>query len=181
MKKALKWTLIPLVLVIVVAAVGVVGFKRHNQNSAANVAVAPQQGYRMPPFTLTEYPDNKTMNTNDLIGKPIFINFWTSWCTYCRLEAPDIVKAYKQYGNQVVFLSVNVTAQDSMTDMEQFIKYFKMTWPVALDTTGSVAEEYKIIGFPTSFFVNRQGVIDSVNVGAISGDSLNAELRRISQ
>ncbi|WP_367305545.1 TlpA family protein disulfide reductase, partial [Alicyclobacillus acidocaldarius] len=111
----------------------------------------------------------------------IFINFWTSWCVYCKLETPDIVQAYKQYGDKVVFLSINVTAQDSMADMEQFVKQYGITWPVALDTKGTVMNEYGIIGFPTSFFVNRQGMIVATNVGAISKENLMAELERISK
>nr|WP_242549445.1 TlpA disulfide reductase family protein [Alicyclobacillus mali (ex Roth et al. 2021)] len=135
----------------------------------------------MPPIKLQEYPDNQTIDTDKLRGKPIFINFWTSWCVYCKLETPDIVQAYKQYGDKVVFLSINVTAQDSMADMEQFVKQYGITWPVALDTKGTVMNEYGIIGFPTSFFVNRQGMIVATNVGAISKENLMAELERISK
>lgn len=178
MKKA-KWVVVGIGGLALVAGVMLAGYKGQTTTVGSAVAAAPQQGYRMPPFTLTEYPDNKTLSTQDLIGKPIFINFWTSWCTYCQLESPDLVKAYKKYGNKVVFLSVNVTAQDKMQDVIQFFKNYGMTWPVQLDETGQVAQEYKIVGFPTSFFVNRQGLITDVNVGAISPDNLDAQLRGI--
>jgi len=181
MKKSVKWMLIAVVMVAMVLAVGRVGLKRQHQSTTSDIASAPQQGYRMPPFTLTEYPNNKIVNTNDLMGKPIFINFWASWCPPCQMETPDIVKAYKQYGNQVVFLSVNVTSQDKIPDALKFIKDFGITWPVALDQTGRIMQKYEVIGFPTSFFVNRKGIIDNVNVGAISTEGLNAELKRISE
>ncbi|WP_067620432.1 TlpA family protein disulfide reductase [Alicyclobacillus acidiphilus] len=181
MKKPLKWTLLSVVIGALIVGVGMVGFKKQSPEAAANVPVAPQQGYRMPPFTLTEYPDNKTIDTKDLIGKPIFINIWASWCPPCQEETPDIVKAYKQYGSKVVFLSVNATSQDNMPDVEQFIKHYGITWPVALDKNGEVLQEYNIVGFPTSFFVNRQGIITDVNVGLITAQNLNDQLQRITE
>ncbi|SFV05962.1 TlpA family protein disulfide reductase [Alicyclobacillus macrosporangiidus] len=193
MKKAHKWLAIGTSTALLIAIVGTVTLKQNSLAAsptaasangapgASSVAVAPQTGYKMPPIKLQEYPDNQTIDTDKLRGKPIFINFWTSWCVYCKLETPDIVQAYKQYGDKVVFLSVNVTAQDSMADMEQFVKQYGITWPVALDTTGTVMNEYNIIGFPTSFFVNRQGMIVATNVGAISKENLMAELERISK
>ncbi|ACV58144.1 TlpA family protein disulfide reductase [Alicyclobacillus acidocaldarius] len=193
MKKPLKWLWVGTGAALLIAVVGTVTLKQNSlvassiassANAApgvSSVAVAPQTGYRMPPFKLQEYPDNQTIDTEKQIGKPIFINFWTSWCIYCKLETPYIVQAYKQYGDKVVFLSVNVTAQDSMADMEQFVKQYGITWPVALDTKGTVTNEYGVIGLPTSFFVNRQGVIVATNVGAISKENLMAELERISK
>ncbi|WP_206915819.1 TlpA family protein disulfide reductase [Alicyclobacillus suci] len=181
MKKSVKWTFITVAVVAMATAVGGLGLKHQSQGTEANVAAAPQQGYRMPPFTLTEYLDNKIVNTSELVDKPIFINIWASWCPPCNEETPDIVRAYKQYGSKVVFLSVNATSQDNMTDVEQFIQHYGITWPVALDKTGSVLKEYRVVGFPTSLFVNRQGIITNVNLGLITAQNLNDQLQRISQ
>ncbi len=177
MRRPIKWTLITVIFLGLVFVVGGIGLHQQNKTAVATVASAPQKGYRMPQFSVAEYPGNKTINTNGLIGKPIFINFWASWCPPCQMETPDIVKAYKQFGDKVVFLSVNMTSQDKMDSMEQFVKHYGITWPVALDKTGSVMQKYNIVGFPTSIFVNRQGIITDVNVGLITAENLNSQLK----
>ncbi|GGI96667.1 thioredoxin [Alicyclobacillus cellulosilyticus] len=146
---------------------------------AASVTAAPQTGHKMPPFTLPAYPDHKTISTDSLAGKPIFINFWTSWCDYCKQEMPDLVKAYQKFGDKVEFLSINGTSMDSVADVKRFVQDYGIVWPVALDTKGIVMNEYHILGFPTSFFVNRQGIIVGVNQGMVSKDQLMTELERI--
>ncbi|QQE78455.1 TlpA disulfide reductase family protein [Alicyclobacillus sp. SO9] len=178
MKKVYKWTLIGIFMVVLGIGVAYAGTQR-SRGETSSVAEAPKTGYKMPAFTLKEYPDNKPVSTDSLQGKPIFINFWTSWCTYCRLETPDIVKAYQKYGKQVVFLSVNITSEDSVQAMANFVHQYGMTWPVALDRSGKVSKEYQVVGIPTSFFVSRQGIIVAKNVGSLSAGTLNADLKRI--
>ena len=146
---------------------------------AADTA-APRAGFLMPAFQLTEYPSGRTISSKDLIGKPVFINFWTSWCTYCRLETPDLVKAHQKYGDKVTFLSVNVASQDDRQAMAKFVQQYHMTWTIGLDTAGEAVKTYQVLGYPTSFFVNRQGVIVDVNVGALSAANMETQLERIS-
>lgn len=182
MNKWLKWSLIGLILIGSVSFTAWSGESRSIvAASTTALAVAPQIGYRMPAFTLPELGSNASISTATLTGKPIFINFWTSWCTYCRLEAPDIQKAYQKYGNKVVFLSINVTSEDSMPAIEGFVKQFGVTWQVPLDTTGSTAQKYQVIAFPTSFFVDTSGVIEDKVVGSLSPGTLNADLEAISK
>ena len=181
-KKRIKWSAISVIFIGSVLFTAWVG-ENHTTNaaSAKTLTAAPQIGYRMPPFTLPILGSNKSISTKNLVGKAVFVNFWTSWCTYCRLEAPDIEKAYKKYGNKVVFLSVNVTSQDSMPAIKAFVQQFGVTWRVPLDTTGAITQKYQIIAFPTSFFVNKSGLIEDKVVGALSPGTLNADLEAISK
>lgn len=182
MNKRIKWLLIGLVFIGSVSFTAWAGrSKTIDAASVSTLTAAPQIDYRMPAFTLTELGSNSSISTSALVGKPVFINFWTSWCTYCRLEAPDIQKAYTKYGKKVVFLSINVTSQDSMSAIEGFVKQYGVTWQVPLDTTGSVARKYQIIAYPTSFFVDKSGVIQDKVVGSLSPGTLNADLEAISK
>lgn len=181
MRKSVKWSFLTLGTVALVAIVVRSGPRDESVQSASHLAAAPTTGYRLPTFTLAQYPGNQTISTTDFAGKPVFINFWASWCTYCKLESPDLVQAYKKYGHQVLFVSIDATAQDSPVDMARFVQHYDITWPVALDTTGQVMQDYSVVGLPTSFFVNRAGVIVDAHAGAISAADLDAELRRISQ
>lgn len=174
MSKSMKLAFIAVAILLIVVVIGRIGF------AGPQVVAAPLKGYRMPPFTLTEYPSGKTVDTSNFGGKPIFVNFWASWCPPCNAETPDIVKAYQQYGSKVVFLSVNVTSQDSVAGMKKFVAKYGIRFPVALDKQGEVMNLYRVLSFPTSFFVNRRGVIVDIADGQLSARELNTELQKIS-
>lgn len=179
MRKSFKWIIISAASILLGLFASWIGLKKQDHVVATSAAAIPRQGYRMPPITLTEYPDNKTIRTADLVGKPVFINFWASWCPPCKQETPDIVEAYKRYGNQVVFLSVNATSEDTMSAMKKFVKDYGIVWPVVLDKEGGALNTYKVVGLPTSVFVNRHGIITNIHMGLISSQNLNANLQEI--
>jgi cytochrome c biogenesis protein CcmG, thiol:disulfide interchange protein DsbE len=179
MRKSFKWIIVSVASILLGLFASWIGFKKQVHVASTTAAAIPRQGYRMPSITLTEYPDNKTIRTDDLVGKPVFINFWASWCSPCKQETPDIVKAYKRYGNQVVFLSVNATSEDTMSAMEKFVKDYSIVWHVVLDKKGSALNTYNVLGLPTSVFVNRQGIITNVHLGLISNQNLNTNLQEI--
>ena len=100
-------------------------------------------------------------------GKVVVVNFWATWCLPCREETPALEKAYEQYKDSgMVILGVNLTDQDSISEVESFVQEFKLTYPILLDRDGTVSNSlYQIRGLPTTFFVNREGIIRTVVVG----------------
>lgn len=87
---------------------------------------------------------------------------------------PDLVAAYENNkGEGFVLLGVNLTFLDSLADVRAFVEEFHMTFPVLLDSTGEVAEiQYRLISLPMSVFVNRQGVIQRIHIGAMGADQI---------
>lgn len=151
------------------------------KSSKQTIGTAPLTGYRIPLFSLPSFPDNKPISLANYQGKPILINVWASWCPPCQAETPDLVKAYAKYGNKVQFVGVNLTSQDSLPDVTAFIAKYGIKYPIALDTKGTVAQQYQTQAIPTSFFVNRQGVIVERYVGAMTPQVLEKDLQKISQ
>jgi len=79
---------------------------------------------------------------------------------------PALENAYEQYKDSgVVILGLNVTNQDSEKDIPPFVKEFGLTFPILLDRDGSVSTLYQLRGLPTTYFVNREGIIRTVVVG----------------
>ena len=127
---------------------------------------SPREGFLAPDFTLDSLDGNK-VTLSELRGKVIVVNFWATWCLPCREETPALEKSYEQYkASGVVILGVNMTNQDVVSEVESFVQEFRLTYPILLDRDGSVSNTlYQVRGLPTTFFVNREGVIRTVLVG----------------
>ena len=127
---------------------------------------SPREGFLAPDFTLDSLDGNK-VTLSELRGKVIVVNFWATWCLPCREETPALEKSYEQYkASGVIILGVNMTNQDVVSEVESFVQEFRLTYPILLDRDGSVSNTlYQVRGLPTTFFVNREGVIRTVLVG----------------
>lgn len=173
MKKSWKRTLI-----IVCVALSIGGVTVFNNKAASNNSVVPLVGYRVPPYSLARFPNKQSISLADYQGKPLFINFWASWCPPCQQESPDLVKAYAKYGNKVQFIGVNLTQQDSLSNVSAFLTKYGIKYPIGLDVQEKVAQEYQVTGIPASFFVNSRGIIVAHYVGAIPLQMLEDDLQR---
>ena len=127
---------------------------------------SPREGFLAPDFTLDSLDGNK-VTLSELRGKVLVVNFWATWCLPCREETPALEKSYEQYkASGVIILGVNMTNQDVVSEVESFVQEFRLTYPILLDRDGSVSNTlYQVRGLPTTFFVNREGVIRTVLVG----------------
>jgi len=126
---------------------------------------SPREGFFAPGFTL-DMLNRGTITLSELRGKIVVINFWTTWCPPCREETPALEASYEAYkDSEVVILGLNLTDQDSLKDVEAFVQEFGLTYPVLLDRDGSVGLMYQLNGLPTTFFINREGIIRTVVVG----------------
>jgi len=139
----------------------------------------PIIGQQAADFTLKTL-DGGQVSLSDFKSQPVLVNFWASWCVPCRLETPELVKAYQAHQSErLVILGLNLTSQDSMSDIKAFVAEFKMPYPVLLDETGEVSDLYRIRGLPTSVFVNRNGVITQVHLGGMTREMIEQYLEEI--
>lgn len=126
---------------------------------------SPREGFLAPDFTLDAL-DGTKVTLSEMRGKIVIVNLWATWCPPCRAEMPALENAYKQYkDSDVVILGLNVTNQDSERDIPPFVKEFGLTFPILLDRDGSVSALYQLRGLPTTYFINREGIIRTVVVG----------------
>ncbi|MFK7805363.1 MAG: TlpA family protein disulfide reductase [Anaerolineae bacterium] len=131
----------------------------------ANLTVAPSPGHLAPDFTLTTL-DGAEIQLSQLRGKPVIINFWATWCGPCRHETPQFQSFYERFSDDVVLLGIN--QREGLGQVNSFVEEFGMTYPVLLDTDGTVYDDYQVFGLPTTWFVNPDGVLTSVAPGGIT-------------
>lgn len=141
------------------------------------LGAAPVTGAPAPEFSL-ESLAGEQVSLADARGHPVLINFWATWCGPCRVEMPAIQSRYEMHKDQG--LRVYAIDFDEPRELvEDFAKAFGLTFDVLLDPGGQVNNTYKIIGYPTSFFVAADGVIQIVHVGAMTEGQLDEYLVKI--
>ena len=141
-------------------------------SSSENLISAPQKGFLAPDFSLSDM-DGQTITLSELKGKPIMINFWASWCTPCRAEMPAIESVYKNYRDEdLIILGINTTNQDNINDATAFADKMGVTFPILFDLDGSVGILYQVRALPSTFFIDKQGVIVDVIVGGPMSEAL---------
>ncbi len=124
---------------------------------------APQPNHRAPDFALRSL-DGSVVRLSDLRGQVLLINVWATWCPPCRAEMPVIQAAYEQYADQgFTVLAVNLREDPRL--IAGFMNQYGLTFPTLLDHDGAVSAAYRATVLPSSFFVDRQGVIRAVYRG----------------
>lgn len=134
-------------------------------------------GQRAPDFTLRDV-DGGEVTLSDLRGRPLLINFWATWCGPCRTEMPVIEAAYEQHrAAGLVVLAIDVRENPELA--RTFAGWLGVSFTLLDDGSGDVAQRYRVTAFPTSFFVDRAGVIRAWQVGAMDRPTLDQHLASI--
>ena len=134
-------------------------------------------GQHPPAFRLTDL-SGVTVSLSDYAGRPLVINFWASWCIPCQQEFPLYRMARAQYASRGLEV-LGIVYQDTADDARRFMAKEDATWPTLLDPFGATARAYRVTAIPTTFFVNRSGVIIAASYGPPPADALADYLRQI--
>ena len=124
--------------------------------------------------------ENDKINVNSLIGKPIVINIWTSWCTYCDIEMRYFNELYLKEKDTINFMMINATGdRDSIENANKFINENNFDFKPYYDLNLEVLEALRIYNYPTTIFVDKEGYIDSIKIGAITKEELENRIERL--
>ena len=127
-------------------------------------------------FSVLDFGGN-TVKLSDYVGKPIVLNFWATWCGYCKQEMPDFDRAAKDFSD-VTFLMVNATStgSETLTKAKRYIEENGFEFSVLYDTSGDAISKFGISSYPTTFFIDSDGVIRLYASGALNYDILVSAL-----
>ncbi len=169
-----------LILTLITAVLGVLWINatrvKPGDDLTLGLQPAPEPGSPAPDFTLQTL-DGETITLSDLRGQPVVINFWATWCPPCRAEIPALDAVYRAQGGDVVILGVDV--QESPATVAAFAAEYDMSYPVPLDPDAEVARLYRVRAFPTTVFVDADGVVRHVVTGALNEALLYTRLTEI--
>lgn len=171
MNNAVKLVISALLLATIIAGAAVLYNRLSDEYGGNNLAVntAAESGdsqasaYAAPDFTVLDNEGNE-VRLSDFKGKPVVLNFWATWCHFCKEEMPDFNKAYKNYPD-VQFLMINATdgVQETLSAAKKYIEDNGFEFDVFFDTKLNAVQAYGITSFPSTFFIDKNG--DLVTMG----------------
>jgi cytochrome c biogenesis protein CcdA/peroxiredoxin len=130
-----------------------------------DIPVGLEIGNRAPDFTLQTL-DGRTVSLADLRGKAVILNFWATWCGPCRNEMPNIEQVYQlEKERGLVVLAVDFL--EPADSVQAFVDELNLTLPIGLDLDGTVNDLYRIPAYPTSYFIDGNGIIIKYKEGEI--------------
>ncbi|MBE2236683.1 MAG: redoxin family protein [Caldilineaceae bacterium] len=135
-----------------------------------------EAGQLAPEFELPTITDEASQFTlRTLQDEPSVLSFWTTWCPYCLRQTPVLVDAYRHGAAEgIEFVGINV--QEDRSAVAAYVARHGITYPVLLDEQGSVAADYAVQGYPTTYFLDKEHRIVARHVGALTDDQLDTYL-----
>jgi cytochrome c biogenesis protein CcmG/thiol:disulfide interchange protein DsbE len=109
-------------------------------------------------------------------GTVVLLNFWATWCEPCRAEMP-LLEARSRALGPAGLLVVGVNFDEPVDLVRAFQDELGLTFPIVLDPGGRVQAMYKVLGYPTTFFIDRSGVIQIAHIGSMDEAQLDEYLR----
>lgn len=130
-----------------------------------------------PTFALVDL-DGQPWDLAALRGRPVVVNFWSTWCGPCKFEHPLLLAAAKAFPD-VVFLGVIYS--DETDAVRRYLQRAGAAYPHLEDPGGRLAIDYGVGGVPETFFIDRSGKIAYKQVGPLDGPTIQAQIDRIRQ
>jgi cytochrome c biogenesis protein CcmG/thiol:disulfide interchange protein DsbE len=148
-------------------------FILRDSSSQTDFSTVPiKVNFAAPDLALTD-TQGVTRSLADYRGQVVLVNLWATWCPPCKQEMPALESFYNKHKEQG-FVVVAINDGDPTKDVLQFVKDYKLTFPIWLDPTYIATEEaFKSLNLPTSFVIDRNGIVQLQWVGGISRKMLD--------
>jgi len=131
----------------------------------------------LPILTAGEAPA-ASVSLQELRGKVVYLDFWASWCGPCRMSFPQLEQLRQELGPQgFEVLAINVDEFEK--DALKFLEEIPVSYPVVRDGSGATPQKYGILGMPTAYLIDRQGVVRLVHQGFRKHDESKLRLEII--
>ncbi len=147
-------------------------------DEGGGLAKAANSGDRptAPDFALERLDGDGVLQLSSLRGKAVVLNFWASWCSPCKEEAPFLEQLWRSKRDRGLVV-LGLDAKDFRGDARRFARRFGLTFPLVFDGPGGVVDPYGVKGFPETFVIDREGRVVAAFAGAVNGEDERARLQ----
>src|SRR3989337_1712722 len=136
----------------------------------------PVIGSPAPNFELINLVGDR-IRLSELRGTVVLINFWATWCGPCRLEMPAIQERFERYHPELAILAVDF--DEPADDVQKFVDELGLTFEVLLDPGAKVQDLYRVRGYPTTYLVDRVGIVQVHHIGLMTEEQLDRYLAQV--
>jgi peroxiredoxin len=144
--------------------------------AGANLPASASVGSPAPSIKLQNLR-GENFSLHEMRGKIVVLNFWATWCEPCKLEMPFFEQLHSAGRSDLEIWGVNF--DESPQQVEIFVKEFQLSFPILLDPGGQVQDLYRVRGYPTTYVVDKEGVIRFHHIGLITEDQLESYLNQL--
>jgi peroxiredoxin len=148
------------------------GFDSLSNDGKSEIAL----GSSAPEFISKTYLGDE-VGLSDYMGSPVLINFWATWCQPCRLEMPSLQARFDQYNADINVVAVNFDEPAELVQL--FAEDLDLTFPILLDPGGRIQSIYQIRGYPTTLFIDSDGIIRVIHIGYMTENQLDDYLKQV--
>jgi peroxiredoxin len=131
-------------------------FSRSHQNDLKSPPLSAFKPIPAPRFAAVTLGGRK-VSLASYHGRPLVINFFASWCAPCKEEAAAFTKTERRFAGRVQFLSIGRASP--MSGVHGYVSRYGITWPVVYDHGDTLTTQFRLYGQPTTFVINRNGVV----------------------
>ncbi|MEZ4667310.1 MAG: TlpA disulfide reductase family protein [Anaerolineae bacterium] len=145
-------------------------------NASNELTVGLNVGDLAPNFN-SVLDDGKPVKLSDLRGQVVVLNFWATWCGPCKIEMPEFQSAYAENGDKG-FTVLAVNNVETTEAVREFRKQMQLTFPLVMDESGTIQKAYAIVSYPSTFVLDREGVIVARQFGPLTADQIDELVNR---
>ena len=168
-KSRKNWLFLPLLVIVLILPFVLSCSSGENPpvDSSKSTQYKPEVGYLAPGFTLEMMNQGKAVNLSDYKGKVVLLNFWATWCFPCRKEMPSMQELYQIFKDRnFEILAVNMD-KFGKEKVISFVSNYGLTFPILLDKELKTALIYEVRNIPTSYIIDKNGIIKDKIIGGI--------------
>ena len=180
MQKKIRVILLLLVFVLVLGGAYAAYHKLSPRLESPSPAAPVEAAESFVDFTVYD-ADGNPVALSSLLGKPVLVNYWATWCPYCVQEFPAMQEAYEAFGDRVNFVMVNITdgVRETVQTASDFIAENGYTFPVYFDSAESACDAYGVYSYPTTLFLAADGTRIYQFPGALQYESIENGLNTV--
>ncbi len=180
----LRKLLIPLVIALALGGLFFFGLLRGSpdRDVPSNLLGKVAPGFDLPLHVRYQPDYGPTLSSADLIGRPLVVNFWASWCGPCYVEAPVLQTFWEEYQDSgVLFIGIQTQDRGNEADGRKFLSQFGLTFPNGADDDSTISVNWGLMGVPETFFVDKAGNITYKHIGPVTEQVLSQQLATLLQ